>query len=322
MDTCRIDPCRSEIRQAHGRGPPDRARLTSTRPDIDRTGHRPDRTSTRPDIDQTGHRQERPCTRRAIRTAERFQDTRSRRAARRRSPGIRPRNGWHRRWRSATRCGHSLRQSTTETSPVRLGCDSIGVRCRWIVRVADHQDGASGWFVPQSCVVVGCSLHPQIAFMLAEFSRRDGLAVNAVGLTSFTGFIVQMILRGIPHNYSEQLAHGRHGGAGPGYLRRAEAFMRAHAASPLRLDQIAAAGCSVRTLSLVFRRFRATTPLAALHTVRLEAVRAELLDRTNTAPTSEIARRYGFSHPGRFIRAYQQRFGQTPPAPLRRSAVC
>jgi transcriptional regulator GlxA family with amidase domain len=131
---------------------------------------------------------------------------------------------------------------------------------------------------------------------------------------------VQMILGGIPHNYTEQLAHGRHG-AGPGYLRRAEEFMRAHAASPLCLDQIAAAaGCSVRTLSLVFRRFRETTPLAALHKVRLEAVRAELLDRTNSAPTFEIALRYGFSNKGRFKRAYQQRFGQAPPVRLRRSA--
>jgi AraC-like DNA-binding protein len=38
----------------------------------------------------------------------------------------------------------------------------------------------------------------------------------------------------------------------------------------------AAAGCSIRTLNAVFRQFRETTPLAALHTIRLEAVRAEL----------------------------------------------
>jgi AraC-like DNA-binding protein len=165
---------------------------------------------------------------------------------------------------------------------------------------------------------VAASLHRQIAFMIAEFGRRDGLVTNSVGLTSYTDFIVQMILRGITHNYTEQLGQGRHG-AGPGYLRRAEAFMRAHAGSPVRLDQIAAAaGCSVRSLSLVFRRFRDTTPLAALHAVRLEAVRAELRDRANPATTAEIARRYGFSNSARFVHAYQQRFGEPPPTRLRR----
>ncbi len=167
---------------------------------------------------------------------------------------------------------------------------------------------------------VAASLQRQIAFMIAELCRPDGLAMNAVGWTSYTDFIVQMILRGTTHNYTEQLAHGRHG-AGPGYLHRAQEFMRAHAASPVRLDQIAAAaGCSVRTLSLVFRRFRDTTPLAALHAIRLEAVRAELLDRTNPATTLEIAQRHGFSNPARFMHAYQQRFGQSPPARHRRSA--
>ena len=165
---------------------------------------------------------------------------------------------------------------------------------------------------------LGGTLQRQIAIMLAEFGCPDGIATNPVALASFTDFIVQVILRGLPHSYSEQLAQGRHG-AGPGYLRRAEDFMRAHAASPLRLDQIAAAaGCSVRTLSLVFRRFRETTPLAALHAFRLEAARAELLDETNAASAATIAGRHGFSNWGRFRSAYQRRFGPLPSSPSRK----
>jgi transcriptional regulator GlxA family with amidase domain len=82
--------------------------------------------------------------------------------------------------------------------------------------------------------------------------------------------MVSLVLRGIPHNYLERLGSGRFG-AVPAYVRRADDFMRANAAVPIRMEQVAAAaGCSVRTLNAVFRQFRDTTPLAALHTIRVE----------------------------------------------------
>jgi transcriptional regulator GlxA family with amidase domain len=57
----------------------------------------------------------------------------------------------------------------------------------------------------------------------------------------------------------------------PGYVRRTEKFTRAKAVVPIRMERVAtAAGCSIRTLIAVFRQFRETTPLAALHAIRLE----------------------------------------------------
>jgi transcriptional regulator GlxA family with amidase domain len=51
--------------------------------------------------------------------------------------------------------------------------------------------------------------------------------------------------------------------------------MRANADAPLRTDHVTdAAGCSVRALGAVFRRFRDTTPLAALHVIRLDRVQS------------------------------------------------
>jgi transcriptional regulator GlxA family with amidase domain len=121
-----------------------------------------------------------------------------------------------------------------------------------------------------------------------------------------------LVLRGIPHNYLERLGSGRFG-AVPAYVRRADDFMRANAAAPIRMEQVAAAaGCSVRTLDAVYRRFRDTTPLAALHAIRLEQVSAELNHSVTGASIREVSRRFGFTNPGRFAAAYRRRFGEGP----------
>jgi transcriptional regulator GlxA family with amidase domain len=89
--------------------------------------------------------------------------------------------------------------------------------------------------------------------------------------------------------------------------------MHAQAGSPIRMADIAAAaGCSVRTLTTVFRRFRDTTPLAALHTIRLDKVRADLRDGRANGSVASVARAYGFTHAGRFTVAYRRRFGEAP----------
>ena len=104
--------------------------------------------------------------------------------------------------------------------------------------------------------------------------------------------------------------------AGP---RRAEEFMRANATVPIRMEDVAAAaGCSIRTLDAVFRRFRDTTPLAALHAIRLEQARAELSHGANSMSVVEIARSYGFTNAGRFAAEYRRRFGESPVETARR----
>jgi AraC-like DNA-binding protein len=157
---------------------------------------------------------------------------------------------------------------------------------------------------------LAASLRGQFDFLTYELTRADGIADNPVALASFTDLIVTLLLRGIPHNYQDRLERGRIG-AVPAYVRRAEDFMREHAAAPLRMDQVAdAAGCGLRTLSVVFRQFRDTSPLAALHAIRLDQVRAVLA--TESASVGEVARRYGFTNASRFRTAYRRRFGETP----------
>ena len=109
-------------------------------------------------------------------------------------------------------------------------------------------------------------------------------------------------------------------GGPPAYVRRTGDFMRAHAAEPIRMAEVAAAaGCSLRTLDGVFRQFRDTTPLAALHGIRLKQVHRELSLGTTDAPSAAIARRHGFTNASRFAAAFRRRFGETPAEVLRRA---
>jgi AraC-like DNA-binding protein len=166
---------------------------------------------------------------------------------------------------------------------------------------------------------LAANLKGQIDFLMGEMKRHGGVANNAVALASLTDLVMTLALRGIPHNYLERLGRGRFGAA-PAYVRRAEEFMRANAAAPIRMEQAAAAaGCSVRTLDAVFRRFRDTTPLAALHAIRLEQARAELSQSAKSASVGEISRSFGFTNAGRFVAAYLRRFGESPVETARRS---
>lgn len=149
-------------------------------------------------------------------------------------------------------------------------------------------------------------------------TQRDGLADNAVALASDTDLILSLVLRGLPRNYLGRLPGRSEIVAVPAYVRRAEAYMHANVSTPIRMQQIAAAaGCSVGTLEAVFRHFRDTTPLAALHAIRLDAVNAELNRSGSGESAAELARRYGFTNRGRFRMAYRHRFGETPPETAR-----
>lgn len=156
------------------------------------------------------------------------------------------------------------------------------------------------------------SFKRQLDAVFAEFQSHDGVADNPVALAATTDLLVTLLLRAVPHNYTDQLDIGA-SCAVPAYVRRAEEFMRANSAKPIRIAEVAvAAGCSVRNLNEVFRRFRGTTPLTALHAVRLDAVSEALLAGGTGTSAAVVARRHGFTNLSRFATAYSRRFGEAP----------
>ena len=195
---------------------------------------------------------------------------------------------------------------------LNLWLDGAKLESALAARLDDHLRHALR-FCPTVDWAVGiaASLQAQIGYIVRELARPDGIASNPVARASLGDLLRQMVLSAVPHNYSDRLSDPRRG-AVPTYVYRAEDFMRAHAATALRLEEIAlAAGCSVRALSQAYRTFRGITPLAALHAIRLDHVRAELQRSGGEVSTSVIARRYGFTNPARFAAAYRERFRET-----------
>lgn len=156
------------------------------------------------------------------------------------------------------------------------------------------------------------SFKRQLDAVFGEFQSLDGVADNPVALAAMTDLLVTLLLRAVPHNYTAQLDIGAPC-AVPAYVRRAEEFMRANSTNPIRIADVAvAAGCSVRNLHGVFRRFRGMTPLAALHAIRLDAVSEELRTGRSGTSAAAVARRHGFTNLARFATAYRRRFGEAP----------
>lgn len=103
-------------------------------------------------------------------------------------------------------------------------------------------------------------------------------------------------------------------------LRDAIRFIESNAADRPTVPDIAAAcGLSQRGLQDVFARTLDSTPHRFLRDHRLDGVRRDLLHGDGSDGVATIARRWGFTNPGRFAVAYRERFGEDPGATLRSS---
>jgi AraC-like DNA-binding protein len=117
---------------------------------------------------------------------------------------------------------------------------------------------------------------------------------------------------------AERLPQG-YGERRNGHLRAAVDFIQMHAHEPLTVADIAqAAGLSIRGLQEAFQRVLERTPMAYLRAVRLARAHEELraLDPETTA-VADVARRWGFTHMGRFSSTYAAQFGEYPRQTLR-----
>jgi AraC-like DNA-binding protein len=157
-----------------------------------------------------------------------------------------------------------------------------------------------------------------INFVAAELDQDDSLLRSPLGMAGIEQILMTALLGTQPSNYSDALAK-QASPATPRHVMRAEDLIRAHPERPITVgDLTATSGVSARTLFEGFQRFRGTTPMALLRTIRLERVRAEL----EAAPPSEniagIAFKWGIVHLGRFARDYRRRFGELPSHTLRK----
>ena len=163
----------------------------------------------------------------------------------------------------------------------------------------------------------GATIRRMSDFLFAELEHSDTLLTNEIAIRSFEDNLALCVLLGLPHNYTERL-QGQKAAAAPGNVRRAEAFMRANAGTPLTIAEIAeAAGCGVRALQIAFHRFRGTTPMRVLQQARLEQARTEMLRPGQRQSLARIAADHGFSSPTRFAQSFRRKYGVYPSEMLR-----
>jgi AraC-like DNA-binding protein len=135
-------------------------------------------------------------------------------------------------------------------------------------------------------------------------------------------FVLTLLLRGHPHNFSEELERPERR-PGSRLVRRAVQFVEEHASNALTTSDIAAGiGASVRVLQAGFRKWRQVTPTEYLRTVRLQRVRDALLQASPSTTVTDVALDHGFIHLGRFSQHYKRAFGENPAATLGRTRRC
>lgn len=131
--------------------------------------------------------------------------------------------------------------------------------------------------------------------------------------------LLEASLLTFPSSFTEALAAGRSARPLPAPVRRAKAYIEAHATGPIVLADIAhAARLSPRGLQYAFRTATGRTPMQYVRRVRLDAARADLRTADPSVDTvAAIAARWGFSNLGRFAAMYRAEFGETPSTTLR-----
>ncbi len=159
-----------------------------------------------------------------------------------------------------------------------------------------------------------------LAKTIFEGSRESEVASQSTLADSYLSqAMAALLLESIPHNYTNHLMT-RRDNILPSYIKKAIGFMRENINKPLAVSEIAEAGqVSVRSLQLNFNHFCGMSPLAYLMRLRLEKVRQDLQSDESSGNVGDIARKWGFSHFGKFGATYRKAFGELPSETLLRS---
>jgi AraC-like DNA-binding protein len=159
-----------------------------------------------------------------------------------------------------------------------------------------------------------------VHYVVSQVESAPTCAFGSLAARQLEQSLLALLLETQPHNYSEQLSPPA-GGCAPRHVRRAAEFIEANVAEPIGIEEIVhASGASMRSLYEGFRRFRGTSPMEFLRTMRLRRVHEDLIDAPAGATVSDVATRWGFYQFGRFAAQYRQLFGETPSATLRRAS--
>jgi AraC-like DNA-binding protein len=157
-------------------------------------------------------------------------------------------------------------------------------------------------------------------FVCAELVSSGSTEISPLMAHELTRMAATVMLETFPNTAMTALYVAGPGWTPPAAVRRAAAFIEAHADQPVTLADIAAAaGVTGRALQAAFRRYYDNTPVGYLRHARLERAYTELQDAdpATGVTVAAVARRWGWTSPSQFTAAYRRRFGEAPSRTLR-----
>ena len=158
----------------------------------------------------------------------------------------------------------------------------------------------------------GAAITGIVAAIAAGFRGAAALADAPHAARMLRDALIMLILESVPHRYSQWFERQAAAPA-PWQIRRALAFIDAHTAGPLTVQDVAdAIGIGLRSLQEGFRRHKAMSPHDYLKQARLNGVGAELLDPLSSRSIEAVARHWGFVNRGHFALDYRRTFGEQP----------
>lgn len=152
---------------------------------------------------------------------------------------------------------------------------------------------------------------------LAESTLAEDSSLGALAEAELTRHAIHATLSTFSTAFLEGAERSAQTRAAPAAVRRAVAYIEAHAHEPLTIDDVArAARMSTRGLQYAFRRALDTTPTEWIRRARLSGAHRDLTD-PEAGSVAEIARRWGFEHPSRFAAHYRAMYGVNPNRTMR-----
>jgi AraC-like DNA-binding protein len=158
-------------------------------------------------------------------------------------------------------------------------------------------------------------LRSMIAYLYDHVLADPAMAEAPLVVSNVSQHVAACVLSAFPHNALLEPSARDSRDAHPATVRRAIAYIDAHAGEPVTLADIAAAvGTTARAVQAGFCRHLGTTPMGYLRWVRLDGAHRDLqaADPTSGATVAAIAARWGFRPMGRFTSFYQEQYGALP----------
>lgn len=149
-------------------------------------------------------------------------------------------------------------------------------------------------------------------------AEKPALDSPAGGLTERALYL--LLLNAISDSFAAPRPDEAKSTSAPYYIRRVEQHIHQFAREFITMDDLVeVSGVSARSIYSGFRKFRATTPMSYLKSVRLDLARSTLLRRSGEGPVSvtEAALSAGYTNMSQFSRDYRLKFREPPSKTLR-----